>query len=257
MLINNPLYDAQTDSGSFRFGSEIQVNKMKNFFKIISSNILSLQISNPLLITFFLLFGFLNSSWAQTVRDSLAENKFKVGLALSGGGARGIAHIGVIQALEQEGIPIDIIAGASMGSIVGGLYAAGYSSSEQRVIVKQIDWKGIFNQQPAPEAELISKRYGIMKPLIRFRFKFWEIYIPLGLNNGQRISDELFQYTSAPNFAAGSNFDSLTVPYRAMAVGASSGEVLALGKGELAQAIRASTAIPFVFSPARLREGFW
>ena len=227
---------------------------MKVSFRIFTFKTKFVQTFSLLLIAVFVLFGFFNNIWAQTIPDTSEVKSIKVGLALSGGGARGIAHVGVIQALEQEGIPIDVVAGTSMGSIVGGLYAAGYSSSAQRNIVKQIDWKGIFNQQPAPEAELISKRYGIMKPLIRFRFKFWEIYLPFGLNNGQRISNELFQHLAAPNFAAGSDFDSLTVPYRAMAVDASTGEVLALGKGELAQAIRASMAIPFVFYPARFED---
>jgi NTE family protein len=205
------------------------------------------------MITFSLLI-FFTKSWAQLSPDSLTQAPFKVGLALSGGGARGIAHIGAIIALEEQGIPIDMVAGTSMGSIVGGLYAAGYSGNEMRQLVKQIDWQAIFEQKPDPAAEFVSERFGILKPLIRFRFKFWELYLPYGLNNGQRISDELFQFTAAANFAAQSNFDSLAVPYRALAVDAATGEVLALNQGDLAQAIHASMAIPFVFAPARVEN---
>ncbi|MDW7681395.1 MAG: patatin-like phospholipase family protein, partial [bacterium] len=191
---------------------------------------------------------------AQTSPDSLSQVSFKVGLALSGGGARGIAHIGAIIALEEEGIPIDLIAGTSMGSIVGGLYAAGYSGEEMRWLVRQIDWQAIFKQKPDPSAEFVSEQYGVLKPLLRLRFKFWELYLPFGLNNGQRISEELFRHTAAANFAAHANFDSLVVPYRALAVDIATGEVLALSQGDLAQAIHASMAIPFVFYPARVGE---
>ncbi|NOY61111.1 MAG: hypothetical protein GXO75_19540, partial [Calditrichaeota bacterium] len=104
-------------------------------------------------------------------QNILNDQSFKVGLALSGGGARGIAHIGVIIALEENNIPIDMIAGTSMGSIVGGLYAAGYSGLEMQRLVNKIDWIGLFNQSPDPKLVLVSKRYGMMEPIIRLRFK--------------------------------------------------------------------------------------
>lgn len=176
----------------------------------------------------------------------------KIGLALSGGGARGIAHIGVIMAMEENNIPIDLVAGTSMGSIVGGLYACGYSGEEMRAIVHQLDWNSILNQKPDPKHVLVSKRYGMLEPLIRLRFKFWDIYIPFGLNNGQRISEELFALTAEANFAAQNNFDSLAVPLRVTAVDIATAELLSLGQGELAQAIHASMSIPLVFSPARV-----
>ena len=180
------------------------------------------------------------------------DQPFKVGLALSGGGARGIAHIGVIIALEENNIPIDMIAGTSMGSIVGGLYAAGYSGTEMRKLVNEIDWIGLFNQSPDPKLVLVSKRYGMMEPIIRLRFKMWDIYLPFGLNNGQRISEELFDLTAPASFAAKSDFDSLVVPFRATAVDVATAELLSLGKGDLAQAIHASMSIPMLFSPARV-----
>ncbi len=187
-------------------------------------------------------------------RGVFNDESLKVGLALSGGGARGIAHIGVIMALEENNIPIDMIAGTSMGSIVGGLYAVGCSGIEMRKIVNQIDWYGIFNQDPDPKLVLVSKRYGMMEPIVRLRFKMWDFYLPLGLNNGQRISEELFYLTAAANFAAKSNFDSLVVPYRATAVDLATAELLFLDRGDLAQAIHASMAIPLVFSPARVEN---
>ncbi|MHB2150818.1 patatin-like phospholipase family protein [Calditrichota bacterium LG25] len=183
-----------------------------------------------------------------------AQKPLKVGLALSGGGARGIAHIGVIMALEENNIPIDLIAGTSMGSIVGGLYACGFSGYEMRNIVHQLDWNSIFNQEPDPKRVLVSKRYGMLEPLLRLRFRFWDIYLPFGLNNGQRISEELFAFTAEANFAAQNNFDSLAVPLRVTAVDIATAELLALGRGELSQAIHASMSIPLVFSPARVDD---
>jgi NTE family protein len=200
-----------------------------------------------ILAMFTMILSYTNTIWA----ESLNDDELKIGLALSGGGARGIAHIGVIIALEEEGIPIDMIAGSSMGSIVGGLYAAGYNGKEIRELVGIIDWESIFLQDPEPDAIQISKRYGLMEPLIRLRFDFWDIYIPFGFNNAQRISEEIFRYTAPANFAAKSNFDNLTVPYRAIVVDASTGETLALDEGDLTQAIRGSMAIPLVFYPAR------
>ncbi len=185
-------------------------------------------------------------------RNVMAQKPPVVGLALSGGGARGIAHIGVIIALEENNIPIDLVAGTSMGSIVGGLYACGFSGRQMRDIVHRLDWNSIFNQKPDPKRVLVSKRYGMLEPILRLRFKFWDLYLPYGLNNGQRISEALFNLTAEANFAAQNNFDSLAVPLRVTAVDIASAELLALGNGDLAQAIHASMSIPLVFSPARV-----
>ncbi len=200
------------------------------------------------LAAFFFLtqFSFASSPYP----DGSGNENIKVGQALSGGGARGIAHIGVLMALEEENIPMDLIAGSSMGSIVGGLWAAGYTGKELKELVDQINWINIFQQSPEPRDVWLSQRYGLMEPLVRIHFQFWKISIPYGLNNGQRISEELFRRSAPANFAARSNFDSLKVPYRAMSVDVREGKVYALGKGGLAQAMRSSMAIPLLFYPA-------
>lgn len=174
----------------------------------------------------------------------------KIGLALGGGGARGMAHIGVIMALEEEGIPIDMIAGTSAGSIMGGLFAAGYTGKEMWEIMKTIKWKDIFREAPFPQALWVSQRYGLRQPLLKVHFALWEIFLPQGLINGQHISEELFRLTTAANYAASSDFDNFVVPFRPVAVDISTGKLYALEKGSLAQAIRASTAIPGYYYPA-------
>ncbi len=205
-------------------------------------------ILSPILSIFILLL--FSSLHGQTAADSSGQKTLTVGLALSGGGARGIAHVGVLIALEEAHIPVDLVTGTSMGSIVGGLYAAGYHGRELKKLVDQIDWTAIFSQSPEPEDIWITRRYGIMQPILRIRFKLWQLSIPYGLINGQRISQELFRLSAAAGYAARSNFDSLALPYRAMAVDVVTGKLYALGDGSLAQAMRSSMAIPLVFYPA-------
>lgn len=176
----------------------------------------------------------------------------RLALALSGGGARGLAHIGVLQALEDADIPIGPVAGTSMGSIVGGLYAAGYSGTEIAGLARTVDWKTIFSEEPFPNADLLSRFYGNRGALIQLHFTPWDFHLPYGLINAQRISELLFRHTAAATYAAGGDFDSLRVPFRATAVDVTTGELLSLARGDLAQAMRASMAIPFIFYPATL-----
>ena len=180
------------------------------------------------------------------------ENRPKVGLALSSGGARGLAHIGVLKALEQEGIPIDMIAGTSMGSIVGGLYACGYSAEQLERIVKGIDWLGIFTDQPDRRSLLVSRRYWDRRSIIDLRFDKEGFHAPSGLLYGQKIYQILFKLTAAANFAACGDFNRLKIPFRAVTVDIATGEPVVLSGGDLAQALRASMSIPFAFSPVKL-----
>lgn len=184
----------------------------------------------------------------------LQANDFKIGLALSGGGARGIAHIGAIIALEEEKIPIDLVAGTSMGSIVGGLYASGYSGQEMRELVAEIDWQNIFSERPASSAIHLSDTLGIADPCLSLWFKPWEISFPTGLINAQQVTELLFQLTAEANYRAKMNFDSLRVPFRSVAVDITDGNLVVLGKGSLSEAMHASMAIPLIFDPARLKE---
>lgn len=182
------------------------------------------------------------------------ENRPKVGLALSSGGARGLAHIGVLKALEQEGIPIDMIVGTSMGSIVGGLYTCGYSAEQLKRIVKGIDWLEIFTDQPDRRSLLVSRRYWDRRSIIDLRFDKKGFHAPSGLLYGQKIYQILFKLTAAANFAACGDFDRLKIPFRALTVDIVTGEPVVLSKGDLAQALRASMSVPFAFSPVRFRD---
>ena len=173
----------------------------------------------------------------------------KVGLALSGGGARGVAHIGVLKVLEERRIPVDYIAGTSMGSIVGGLYASGMSAQELETLVTRIDWADAFSDWiPRKDRSFRRKRDDDLylvknKPGISgLRLKF-----PPGIIDGQKI-DLLLKRCSLPVVGV-RDFDDLAIPFRAVAADLVTGEAVVLGRGDLALAMRASMSIPIVFAP--------
>jgi len=175
----------------------------------------------------------------------------RIGLALSGGGARGISHLGVLLALREEGIPVDLITGTSMGAIIGGLTAAGIPVEGVIELVEGLDWNDLFLNEPRPASGVTARYYGTLPTLLHLGVEDWTLDIPYGLVNAQRISELFFERTAAACFAARNDFDSLAVPYRAVAADVATGETLALARGNLAQAMRASMAIPFLFTPAR------
>ena len=179
--------------------------------------------------------------------SALSSERPKVGLVLSGGGARGFAHIGVLKMLDSLEIPVDYIAGTSMGGIIGALYATGYSGTEIEDIVMRTDWNEIFTDQP-PRNNL---PYLQKKDDGRYQFEFGlEGLIPRppsGLIYGQKIS-LLFSSLTFP-FESITDFDKLPVPFRCVAVNIETGGEVILKKGSLAKAMRSTMAIPSAFSP--------
>ncbi|MFO7654407.1 MAG: patatin-like phospholipase family protein [Candidatus Krumholzibacteriia bacterium] len=175
----------------------------------------------------------------------------RVGLALGGGGARGIGHIGVIIALEEAGVPVDVVTGTSMGSIVGGLYAAGFSGEEMRELVCDTDWDAIFASGPPRDPAFRHERRGTLPALASFPYAFWDVELPTGLIGTQRAYEHLFRQLGPADYAACSDFDSLAVPFRAIAVDLVDGDLLTLGRGSLARAVQASIAMPLIFDPVR------
>lgn len=181
-----------------------------------------------------------------------AQDRPRVGLALSGGGARGFAHVGVLEVLEELHIPIDAVAGTSMGAVVGGLYAAGLSPAELRQVVGEIDWVSAFDDRP-PRRERSFRRkqddFGFLTNL-RLYVKDWKIALPRSLIEGQQINAILAGLTLP--VATVRDFDRLAIPFRAVATDATSGDPVVISGGELSRAIRASMAIPAVFSPVEV-----
>jgi NTE family protein len=182
-------------------------------------------------------------------RNWKAQKRPKIGLVLSGGGARGIVHIGVLKALEKHHVPIDLIVGTSIGSVIGGLYATGYSPDEILSITQKIDWASIYRDKPQRTALFLGQKGEQDRYLLNLRFKNGNPYIPVAISPGQRIFTTLASLILRGRYHARNNFDNLRIPFRAVATDLVSGRVVVLKKGNLAEAINASIAIPLLFVP--------
>ena len=176
----------------------------------------------------------------------------KIGLALSGGGARGGAHVGVLKALEELGVEIDYVAGTSMGAIIGGLYASGYSANEIEEILIGTDWKKAMTDRPARRDRTMRKKELEAQFLIPYRIGFnnGKFQMPLGAIEGQHL-DQLFHKMLLPVVGV-HDFDLLLIPFRAVATDLVSGEAVILSDGSLPDALRASMSVPGVFAPVRI-----
>ena len=174
----------------------------------------------------------------------------KIGLVLSGGGARGMAHIGVLKALEQAGIYPDVVTGTSMGSVVGGLYALGYTPDEIEKIANDSDWDALLsNLVPFKEIAIEEKPY-----YWRYIFELPVKGLVPGLPSGVIEGENLYKYFSQLTRSAHgiSNFEELPIPFRCVATDIVTGEKVVLKSGSLAEAIRASMAIPSIFTPIEI-----
>lgn len=185
---------------------------------------------------------------------AVESDRPRIGLALSGGGARGAAHIGVLRGLEARHIPIDYIAGTSMGAIVGALYASGYSVDDIETITRTLDWNAAFDDDVAREKRSFRRKQDDAAFLSGIRIGIGEdgLKLPAGVVTGQSIElilNRLFAPVSHVD-----DFDQLKIPFRAVAADIVSSEAVVMGSGSLATAVRASMSIPGVITPVE-REG--
>ncbi|HZK93036.1 MAG TPA: patatin-like phospholipase family protein [Prolixibacteraceae bacterium] len=180
----------------------------------------------------------------------------KVGLVLSGGGAKGLAHIGVIRALEENNIPIDYITGTSMGAIIGGLYASGYSPDEMETLFKSEDFKLWFKGIIPPEYVYYFKKLDENPSFIDLDFARNEDKIKLALPTNiippGQIDFAFMELFSPANAVAENNFDQLFVPFRCVATDIYLNKPVVFSKGDLGLAVRASMTVPFVFKPIEI-----
>lgn len=184
--------------------------------------------------------------------SSVCREEAGIGLALSGGGARGLSHIGVLDVLEREGIEIRFIAGVSMGSIIGGLYSSGYSPDEIEKIALNLDWDRLFSPGPARSSLLATQKDRTEKSILRIRFDKWQPVLPRAITSGQNLNQFLESLTARAGIRSSISFDYLNPPLRVVCTDLSSGEKVIISSGNLAETMRASVAVPVAFTPIEI-----
>jgi len=179
-----------------------------------------------------------------------AENRPKTTLVLSGDGARGFAHIGVIRALEEIGFYPDMIIGTSIGALVGGLYASGNTSVDIENYVRHTKWNKLFSPQPYRDIEFVSQKIMDLPELFTLKLdEQFNIIFPKNLLPAQKLQERIFQVMVYPEYASGGDFDSLLIPFRVVASDIKTGRPVVLKQGSLGKSIVASSAFPIILAP--------
>ncbi|MCD6116101.1 patatin-like phospholipase family protein [bacterium] len=173
-------------------------------------------------------------------------------LVLSGGGSRGLAQIGVLMALEKRGIPIDAIAGTSMGALIGGLYSLGYSPARLQNIVKTIDWSALIEDAPSREELFLGQKAEQARSLFQLRLKRFSIDIPSSYAAGQRLFNFITGLVYSAPYSVSDDFLCFNIPFFAVATDLLSGKKIILNKGSIVSAIQASMTIPLLLAPVEL-----
>lgn len=202
-----------------------------------------------------------SSSYSQDTTSVMTRPK--VGLVLSGGGAKGAAHIGVLKYLEEAGIPIDYIAGTSMGSIVGGMYALGYTSDEILDIISEVDWDRLisnqvdrkkisFTRKAESRTQLVTIPFSLGTDNHELQKRSFKNSLPTGIVSGDNLIN-LFNSLSV-GYSDPVDFKDLPIPFICVATNMINGKADILDKGIFSKSIRASMAIPILFDPVRIDE---
>lgn len=183
-------------------------------------------------------------SIAQDVQETSAP---KIGLVLSGGGAKGFAHIGTLKVIDSLGIKIDYIAGTSMGAIVGALYASGYSGRQLDSVFKSVDYDKVISDDLPRSSKTFYERVNTEKYAVNLPFDKFKIQLPSALSRGQNVYNLLSKLTL--HVSEITRFDQLPIPFFCIATNVENGEAVVLDSGNLAQAVTASGAFPSLFQP--------
>ncbi|MFG6686842.1 patatin-like phospholipase family protein [Mariniflexile sp. HNIBRBA6329] len=189
------------------------------------------------LILFFVCF--------EGISQDTENDGVKVGLVLSGGGAKGLAHIGVLKVIDSLGVKVDYIAGTSMGAIIGGLYASGYTGNQLDSIFRVIDFDNLINDDLPRDSKAFYERDNSEKYAVTLPFENFKIKLPSALSRGQNtysLFSELTLHVSEIN-----NFSKLPIPFFCIATNIETGQAVMLDSGNLAQSMMASGALPSLF----------
>jgi NTE family protein len=183
--------------------------------------------------------------------SAAVQRRPKVGLVLSGGGARGAAHIGVLKVLEELRVPVDVIAGTSMGSIVGAAYATGLTVPEMEAAVEKIRTQTLFTDKPPRADQTIRQKSDDLSPFVIPELGVGKdgVALPKGIVTGVALESELRKLVQITNVRS---FDELPIPFRAIATDIGTGEMVVLKEGSVVQAIRASMSVPGAVAPVTI-----
>ena len=221
---------------------------------------------NLLIVALLMLTHIAQASNTNETSTPDAKSRPKVGLVLSGGGAKGAAHIGVLKYLEESGIPIDYIAGTSMGSIVGGMFAMGYSSREILDIISNVDWNRLisneverrkisYTQKNEKGSRVINIPFSMKsrtKDKEDLQTRSFRNSLPSGIVSGDNLIN-LFNSLTV-GYSDSISFNNLPIPFICMATNMMNGEADVLNKGIFTKALRASMAIPVLFDPVKINN---
>jgi len=190
---------------------------------------------------------FVLSFFTNAESKSTRSERPKIGLVLSGGGARGFAHIGILKMLDSLHIPIDCITGTSMGGIMGALYAIGYSGRELEAMALRTDWLETFTDKPSRSVQPYFQKVDGAKYIFELGIEGLKPTLPTGLIVGQKLS--LLFSSLTFSFEKTTDFDRFPIPFRCVSIDLYTGDEVILKNGSLAKAMRSTMAIPTIFSP--------
>lgn len=181
--------------------------------------------------------------------DPYAEKElYRIALALSGGGARGLSVIGILQAFEEKDIEVAAVAGTSIGGVIGGLYACGYTPQELRDTLGKLDFSTLLSNSPPRSTMFFTRRQEQGKHLLTIKFDGLRPVIPKALTGAQELTSLLTRLTNKQNYLAGGDFSDLEIPFKTIATDVVSGEAVILDSGSLTDAMRATMAFPLAFT---------
>lgn len=192
---------------------------------------------------------------SQVKKDMVIPKNPRIGLSLAGGGAKGFSHVGVLKVLDSLGVKVDYIAGTSMGAIVGGLYASGYSGKEIEKIVMDTDFYSLITDPKAKRQETTFFNKSVDKYLLSIPLKNGKITLPSSISSGQKnvyLLKELFKNVSNID-----DFSKLPIPFMCVATNLESGNMQIFEKGDLVQSIMASSAFPSLMDPVKINDSIY
>ena len=191
-------------------------------------------------------------SFSGKAQSGIQKPKQKVGLVLSGGGAKGLAHIGVLKVIDSLGVKVDYIAGTSMGAVVGALYASGYSGKQLDSIFQKIDFDKIISDDLPRSSKAFGERKNVEKYAFKLPFNNFKVKLPSALSRGQNTYGLFLKLLIHVNGIE--DFSKLPIPFFCIATNIETGEQVVLDKGSLTKSLKASSALPSLFQPVIIND---